>query len=538
MPYTTASQQQKDAVATMIGKMMKPTNPPTNNSFTLGWDVVASYSDKQINKLLSTRHQKKGSGMLSSLGLKVEDWDPIGEETFTTTYDLRFGAPLLQFDSHATGEPMCSIQMEIISGTKQIRDKDPKPIPAGWKLQLHNIPLATARGKVSEGGQIEGGVENIVPGDKPVHFQGANEDYCHVVLGFHLNKDKLKVEAISPDPLNPKDKSLGFMKTSFQEGFLDFFTGNNGKTALSYSIASVNNVESPGYIDLKPVKFQFATFSKGDLGIISIFIHVNGGFADGTTEGLQSLWQAQWLQNNTQPIPEHFTASLILSSEMIHRVLLQPGFRKSNWEAKNNTKSTDICNKVEARSREIWRISKQQHNYGNSEFHVDGADINLHNFPMYMTISQNNAAGSPEVSAYWKITQSFNWKAVHPILSDDTGTVNANFRLCDPNNFDQPRHMETHITLDDETFGIDLQLNTSNFRMDQKEENGINYETWRKGMEGLWTSAPNVKISSIGLGFLRTTNILTPDARVIDFNEEIGLKAPKDFVLVGDVLDY
>lgn len=57
-------------------------------------------------------------------------------------------------------------------------------------------------------------------------------------------------------------------------------------------------------------------------------------------------------------------------------------------------------------------------------------------------------------------------------------------------------------------------------------------------MEGIWTSAPNVKISSIGLGFLRTTNILTPDARAIDFNEEIGLRAPKDIVLVGDVLEY
>lgn len=538
MPYTTASQEQKDAVATMIGKMMQPAIPPTNNSFTLGWDVVASYADKQINNLLSTRHSKKGSGMLSNLILNTEDWDPIGEETFTTTYNLNFGAPLLQFDSHATGEPMCSIQMKIVSSTKQIHDKAPKPIPDGWKLQLNNIPLATARGMVSEGGEIKGGVENIVPGDKPIHFKGTEEEHCHVVLGFHLNKDKLKVKVISPDSSKPEDKSLGFMKTSFQEGFLEFFTGNNGKTALSYSIASVNNIESPGYIDLKPVKFQFATFSQGDVGIISIFIHVNGGFIDGKTEGLQSMWQAQWLQNNTQPIPDRFTASLILSSEMIHRVLLQPGFRKSNWEASNDTKSHEICNKIQARSGAIWQLPKQQHNYGNSEFHVEGPTINLRDFPMYMTIVQSNPASSPDVYAYWKIDQEIKWKAVHQFIPNQAGSIKAAFRLCDTKDFDKHRKMDIDITLDDDSFGINLQLNTNNFRMDQNEPNALDWDTWKKGMKGIWTSAPNVKISSIGLGFLRTTNILTPDARAIDFNEEIGLRAPKDIVLVGDVLEY
>ncbi|KAJ5193562.1 hypothetical protein N7449_009704 [Penicillium cf. viridicatum] len=74
--------------------------------------------------------------------------------------------------------------------------------------------------------------------------------------------------------------------------------------------------------------------------------------------------------------------------------------------------------------------------------------------------------------------------------------------------------------------------------MDQSESNAIDYKTRKKGMAGIWTSAPNVKTSGIGLGFLCTTNILTPDARVVDFNEEIGLRAPRDIVLVGDVLEY
>ena len=74
------------------------------------------------------------------------------------------------------------------------------------------------------------------------------------------------------------------------------------------------------------------------------------------------------------------------------------------------------------------------------------------------------------------------------------------------------------IGLDDKALTLDLQLKTEQFRMDQS-----------KGMRGLWTQSPQVSISSIDLGFLRTrtTNLLTPDKETIDFNEGIGLKGPR-----------
>ncbi|KAF4772098.1 hypothetical protein N7455_009091 [Penicillium solitum] len=82
-----------------------------------------------------------------------------------------------------------------------------------------------------------------------------------------------------------------------------------------------------------------------------------------------------------------------------------------------------------------------------------------------------------------------------------------------------------------------LTLDNGNFGMDQNDPNAIDYKTCEKGMAGIWTSAPNVKISGIVLlGFVCTYKILTPDARVIDFNEEICLRASKDVILVGDVL--
>jgi hypothetical protein len=206
-----------------------------------------------------------------------------------------------------------------------------------------------------------------------------------------LNKSRLKVEATSPDPSKSTDKALGFIKTSFQEGLLEFFTGIEGKTALSYSVASVDNIESPDHIDLNPAKFQFATFSKGHLGIISIFININGGFADGETVGLQSLWQAQWLHNNTEPIPERFTTGLILSSEMLHHVLLKPGFAKSNWDVSNATRSKHVVARLGIfRSSSITVINWSS---------MSTVLTKKKDYPMSMTITQNNPTGSPDITA-------------------------------------------------------------------------------------------------------------------------------------------
>lgn len=65
----------------------------------------------------------------------------------------------------------------------------------------------------------------------------------------------------------------------------------------------------------------------------------------------------------------------------------------------HDPKPNEICNKIQARSSDIWKLPKQQHSYGKSEFHVEGPSINLHDF-MYMTIVQSNPAGNPDFYAY------------------------------------------------------------------------------------------------------------------------------------------
>lgn len=63
------------------------------------------------------------------------------------------------------------------------------------------------------------------------------------------------------------------------------------------------------------------------------------------------------------------------------------------------------------------------------------------------------------------------------------GDINTTYRLCDKEDLDKFRKMDTKNVLNDESFSLDLGLKMEECRMDQPEPNAIDYDTWRKGME-------------------------------------------------------
>ncbi|OJK04285.1 hypothetical protein ASPACDRAFT_108730 [Aspergillus aculeatus ATCC 16872] len=537
--YTTATPEMKASVAEMVDRMMKPKVKPDGLSFTMGWDVVASYSEKQINDLLQVRHRQSNTGMLQTLSFTYQEEDIQTEEYFDITYDLRFGPPLVQFDAHSLGQPMCTLEMEIVEGAQTVptRKRNPvRPMPPGWKLRLHDIPLASVRGRISEEGAAVH--SDIISSDRPVHFSMTEKETQHVVLGFQLANTSYKLTLVPPATGEPSPMMKALDLPRFEKYVNKYF--QDDVHALSYSIASLNNVKRDDSPNLQPVKFQFATFKDHERGILSLFIQVKGGFATGRTQGLQSHWQNQWEDNGIQPIPKRFTASLLLSSNMLHRVLFQQAFKGQGWEATNMSPTNEAENRISATLKKPWTVPEQNYDYDrNSKFHVDGFTLELEKWPLTLTIRQDEPKGSPQVYAHWTIDQDVDWKAHTGIVPLGSGVIKAKFRLCDERDHNQPRRLDCKIRLDDESFGLDMQLNTKVFRMDQGKDHKseIDFLTWERGMAGLWTQSPNVTLNSVGLGILRATNLLTPGGNSIDFNEEIGIKAPKDFLLVGDVLE-
>ena len=92
----------------------------------------------------------------------------------------------------------------------------------------------------------------------------------------------------------------------------------------------------------------------------------------------------------------------------------------------------------------------------------------------------------------------------------DSGTIDATYQLCDTDNHALSRKLNSTVQVTDDDFKFDLNLQTKDFRMDQKEPNGISWEAWQKGMDRHWHQAPGVSVASFGIGFLRTTSLLLP----------------------------
>ncbi|KAI6780911.1 uncharacterized protein J7T54_007391 [Emericellopsis cladophorae] len=553
------SDAQKQGVESMIRGMNHPKSAPPDMSFTMGWDVVANYSETQINSLLAERHRsftQKQSGMLQELRFENDEVDNRTHQKYKSFWHVKFGPPVIEFNARSVKTPCCSLKMEVIGGSVQWGSEAPvESFEPGWFVSLNNVPLASAMGELVEGKIQPEENTSIIPGTKPIHFDFDVVKQQHVVLAFEMDPNSITVTAIPPEDWN-KDDSHSVTDSQFQDRFKAYFTGTKGgigqlvdgvPRAFSYAIASVNNQTNSQGVELRPEKFQFATYCGSghweNVTILSIFIQVVGGVSKPDSVNLQQRWTTQWYDNGIMPIPAGFSASLLLSSSLFKTTILQHGFKNSGWSLKDSPTPNEAVNKVTCLSSEKWNVAEQNIKYHQtSVFHVDGSNVNLKDCPLELSINQDDVNGPPSVRALWKIERSINWTAkwdfayIGPNYEGASGTINATYQLCDTDNHALPRKLNSTVKVTDDDFKFDLNLQTKDFRMDQKEPNGISWDAWHEGMEKLWQQAPEVSVASFGIGFLRTTNLLLPGSKVMGINSTVGVKIPKDLVLVGDVV--
>lgn len=103
------------------------------------------------------------------------------------------------------------------------------------------------------------------------------------------------------------------------------------------------------------------------------------------------------------------------------------------------------------------------------------------------------------------------------------------------------------MQLTDETFDLEFGIPSDAWAVDFEQTPGSKEwddaleidppeRVWDNVKDKIRSYTPSFDVRGMGLNFLRTTNLLTPDQQVIDFNEEIGVRIPRDFVLLGDII--
>jgi len=147
--FTMVTDAQKEAVGSMVEYMMNVKPKPASLSFTMEWDVVPLYSESQLNRLLADRHGKAGDGKIQEIAFEDEIYDERHSEQRKFLYRMSFGSPLIQFDAKLKDLPLCSLHMEVVSGTKQFGDGGTiYDLPKDWSIRVNNVLLAAVRGEM------------------------------------------------------------------------------------------------------------------------------------------------------------------------------------------------------------------------------------------------------------------------------------------------------------------------------------------------------------------------------------------------------
>lgn len=384
---TYTPEQSKKAVDDMVSKMISAVGAPKEVGFTLGWDVVVSYSEAEINKILHERYNKANSKIVKEVKVDVKIKDPRTRKLITRHYSLVFGAPEIQFHGATATEPSCELSMPIVSGSftetdsKGHTDDEAYPIDDNaFRFSILGIRLGTITGKyndISDGENRTAENLNVVSGRTTIEFPTEEEHTSWVVLNIPVSGDALSVKVT---PIGPSAEDLQ-LDANYLEGVLkSFFLDPRNLDVIEYSLASVNNQQDQSADctnDLRPVSFQFTTFSSSyhQDSILSLMIETSAGNNTGLKEDLQSSWAGQWVSNQISPIPHGYTSSIIMNPALVYSAMLGPGMKKAGYNTIRSSSKPDGIG-ITATKQGRWTKGYYAHKYsGSSQLETPGFDV-------------------------------------------------------------------------------------------------------------------------------------------------------------------
>lgn len=382
-----------------------------DRGMTLGWDVVVSYSETQINKLLSDKFHAEDSNMIKTIEFEIPRREK-GKKVMRR-YKLNIGAPIIQFHGNTSKGPSCELKMVISSGTwSQLPDTEEYPIaeyfpklpdgtdstesqviPDAFVFSISGLSLGTVVGKVGDTKKVTPKSQKTTAGSETITFADHEADgdkQGWVTLDFELSEDKkirvdsLTIEVLPNGALNPEEFDVANSEASeLQNGMRTYLLDPTRIDLIAYSIASVTNQvnhSKDAHADLTPKMFRMATFrsSTHAESILSLFIHVaDGRDAGAIGDDLQAKWIGQWTAGrvNSAPIPIGYSASIMIHPEVVFRTMIKPGMEHhEGWGQKYKTTPTNDGGRITWDA--VYQF-KQWSGYKGFEYRVD-RPINRH----------------------------------------------------------------------------------------------------------------------------------------------------------------
>ncbi|WP_027086556.1 hypothetical protein [Cohnella panacarvi] len=497
---TTTYPELNDLVRIMEGR------PSTN-----GWDVVCSYTVKQLNDFLESQYQ--AGKLAKDVVLSTVRVDPIWSDNFEIQYDIRFASPVLSFITGRSGFAM--LTMPINEGSiVTIITKDKKreiQIPGGKYSVQAIVPLAAIKGDTGE----------VIEYDNVVTFSDGNPHDNHIIVHFKSEKGTLYQIVPAPDP---QDQDI--LVTYFLPVLKEYFQTNI--RAIDYALSSINNKRpQSGETILTPKSFVFASTGDGDDGVLSLYIQTN---ESGNPPGNPSP-SFQPGDVASCPVPNGYTASIILSNRLMTQSFLKRQLEASGFSVElSNPVSGGGVSAILRKNQNIFAIGESEQSFFENHSY-DGLQISMQDNPVHMTLQNGGItlAFGGSTRSMWSQNRVFQrsgtWGGVYISLGLHKGPI--------PLTLSENDVIESRVSVGASDFNVGLNA----YGCDVWESmNGCSksYPSFYDGLSKK-LQIPSIDLNLPGLDFFNTTNLLAPGQNVINLDTSKGVLTPHDFLVVGNV---
>jgi hypothetical protein len=466
-----------------------------------GWDIVSSYSVDALNKVLAAAYT--AGALQAEVSFSTQRQDPITGSNFTLQYQLTLGSPTIAFVAGQSGSAL--LTMPLLKGSYIITPEGGPAksgdLPAGYNI-IASVPLAaiTGDGQVATSGNV-------------ITFKPGGAATASIVLHFKTSAGTGTQFSISPVP-EPKVHDL--LDTYLLPVMQQYFAEQVNE--LDYTLTGVAAHLGRDVV-IVPKSFVFAS----DVGILSLYIlSVNSGGAEGNPRP-----SFQPGGDEILPVPQGYTASIVLSRDFIKKVYLEPALNKLGRVEYDETQPGGITIKF---YKNQAPLDYNPSHLGHYQLHIDTLTVDWGNLPFFIRFFNNT------VTVSWSFSQSLHWStdSIDPGTGDDIredGTTGVNINL--------PAVSSTLSGSSDADITLSFAIDPSQYQI--STQGTTSWLSSGPGIADVLTNylqgaaATSLTFNFGGLNYFTVANLLFPAGHKFTIDSAVGLNVPEDLILFGDI---
>ncbi|KAK3297294.1 uncharacterized protein B0H64DRAFT_457363 [Chaetomium fimeti] len=375
------------------------------NSATDRWDVMVSYSEKQLNDLLAVRWKRS----MKPVPLKFEISTPIDRNSaLVQAFDIKLGEPSLQFAT-ARGKAMLSFPIEggwqskMVGKGRKDWEMDPVTIrPNSYAVDI-SVPVIHMFANDSESTISE--PEGELAGNKPeepsraivgdgteIHFEEDKIGSTCITFQFDNEKIDAEIRNTTGKPLED-DSVMLKTKNNIVNGLVTYVLDKKHVKWIHYSIAVVTN---------KP-------------GALNVFIKTKGGTAG---SGMSPPSFRHSSTRDILPFPIGYDSSIIISRRLFVKDFLLPNLKTflknlqsdRPIEDKKPTSGTGLELNLRLDQNKTICYSDLNSGWGATLFTVHDFTTDFDMHPVTVVIDKGGDGITPEAKWHWEFTSRLDWE--------------------------------------------------------------------------------------------------------------------------------